>query len=87
MKNNKTTWLVTIGFVAVIGLAIWAAIENEKKWQAFIVENECKVTAKIASKTISTSHYDVAQGKYVNSSTTIPGTTTWKCADGVEYTR
>lgn len=86
MSWTKTEIAIGVAVCAVIPLALWAAIENERNWQEFAVANDCKVIREVASKTVHTSGYD-SQGRYVSGTTTIPGSKTWRCRDETEYTR
>lgn len=81
-------WIALIlGFISV---AIWAIAEDEKQWQQFVIDNNCKVIEHIrgATSTGFVSGYAGPSGSAGGVVTTIePDRTVYQCDDGIKYTR
>lgn len=73
--------LAGIAVIAVIIGGIYYAYQEQKEWDAWSGDHHCIVTKRTESQTV-TGWYG---GKYT--SHTVPATTTYRCDDGVEYTR
>lgn len=69
----------------IIAIACWvgiililASLDNTKAWERFKNEHHCKIVAKKDGQWIWSmnghDHY-------------VPGTETWRCDDGVDYTK
>ena len=87
------------GWIGIVGLAIallalggfvYALVQEhqaeEAAWAAFVVEHDCKVTRRIAAKTVSGIGVD-NKGGVTSTSHRVAGQTCWVCDDGVEYCR
>lgn len=70
--------VLTIAFVLGIVL-ILAAINNTNAWDRFKSEHHCAIVAKKDGQYVYT--FGKSGGAWV------PGTTTYRCDDGVDYTR
>jgi hypothetical protein len=72
--------------VVLLGVVIAAAIHQDKEWKKFVVTNECKVIAQVAGRyhTGTIHNKDGTTSRY---SEWEPARVTWRCADGVTYTR
>lgn len=65
-----------LAFCLLIG---WAAVVSESHWQDFAKQHHCTVVRKTSGQ------YIISFGK--GGGHWLPGTTTYRCDDGVEYTR
>ena len=83
---GRTEIAIAVGICSLVALVVWASLEEEKDWRAFVEANNCKVIRETASKTAFTSGY-TGDGKYITGTTTIPRSKTWRCKNEVEYTR
>lgn len=82
MRSFKIHFTVmAVGFVAVIGGLFALAAYEHKKWEEFAATHDCKVIGKIAGYHT----YGYYNGKY--QTYYVPGKTTYRCNDGVDYTR
>lgn len=70
-----------IATVAGFGLLIAAGIAEKKQWETFAATHECKVVGKVAGYMT----YGYYNGKMQNY--WVPARTTYRCNDGVDYTR
>lgn len=66
---------------ALIAGAIALATVEQKQWDAFAAQHECKVVGKIAGH----SAYGYRNGSYTTY--WVPSKTTYRCNDGIDYTR
>lgn len=66
---------------ALIAGAVALAVVEQNQWEAFAAKHECKVVGKIAGY----STYGYHNGKY--QTYWVPSKTTYRCNDGVDYTR
>ena len=76
--------------VALIPLGIWAAVEEQKEWEAFSVAHECKVVGRMRGSTQTGVGYGMtSNGKFgtVVTTTSTPDKTGYLCNDGVTYWR
>lgn len=73
-----TMALVTVGLFSV---AVWAGIQEQKQWDAFSKEHQCKKIAHQDGYTM----YGYYNGKY--QSFWVSSKDTYRCNDGVDYTR
>lgn len=74
----------TMGILIVfsLGFLIWVSAEDQKKWDAFSRTHDCKVIAKTAG------NWGTGVGSNGKvTSVYISGTTTYRCNDGIDYTR
>lgn len=79
---------LTIGLATVISAFVviaWLAIEDERRWQEFAAAHECQIVAQTRGRTAYGGTY--VNGQYAPSSMYVAGTKTYRCNDGVEYTR
>lgn len=79
-----------IFLVALLSLMVYLLHKEAREWEEFVEANNCQIVAKTrgrTSKGIGTS-FD-ANGNYVPTviTTREPDRITWKCDDGLEYTR
>lgn len=83
--NWKEDWpmvICTIGIIAIIIGMVYLAIQDEKQWQQFKVDHNCKIVGESQS---SGSYGLSSSGKMIWM--TNPGSKTWLCDDGIQYTR
>ena len=76
--------------LALIPLSIWAALEEQKEWEAFSSEHYCKVVGRMTGGSQTGVGYGVTNnGKFgtIVTTTTTPGKTGYLCDDGVTYWR
>jgi hypothetical protein len=84
------TVAIALVLIVFLGGGLWAAIENEKNWQQFAEDNNCRVVEKIrgATGTGFVSGYTGSSGSAGGIvTTTEPDRTVYICDDGVRYTR
>ena len=67
--------------IALIGAAVAVSVVEQNKWEAFAAKHECKVVGKIAGH----SAYGYHNGKYQHY--WVSEKITYRCNDGVDYTR
>lgn len=63
---------------------IWAGAEEERQWQDFAKQNDCRVVERIKAQT-TTAYVFGAGGQQAVIQT--PGRTVFECKGGVRYTR
>ena len=81
-KGEAVVTAIIIAAVALLALAIWAVVEDSRKWEAFKVAHNCKVVAHVRGSThvgMSSSGNMVVMGE--------SDKTGWLCDDGVTYYR
>lgn len=66
---------------ALVAGAVALGVYEEGQWQVFAKEHQCKVVGKIAGY----STYGYHNGKY--QTYWVPSKTTYRCNDGIDYTR
>lgn len=90
MKYQKGFELFEVSFillaVALVIASVYYAIENEKEWDKFSAEHKCEVVERI-SGTTSTGLGVGPNGQVGMVTLTSPSKTSYKCDDGVIYTR
>ena len=74
--------IVVIGSVLAIAVLVYFAVKDGREWDAFAAAHECKVVAKADG---TWGYGMTADGKW--GQIYIPGKTTFRCNDGVDYTR
>lgn len=80
--NRFLTPTVLFGTAAaLIAGAIVFTIVEQNQWDAFAAKHECKVVGEIAGHNA----YGYYNGKY--QTYWVPSKTTYRCNDGVDYTR
>lgn len=71
-----------LGLLLFLGTVLYWSIENdayaEARWNEFVRHHKCVIVAREESKTLITSKGDLV---------VVPEKTTWKCDDGITYTR
>lgn len=72
--------------VGIIALLIVAAIKDQKNWNKFASDHKCKLVA-VQQGSYQSGYYYNSNGGYVYGSHYVDGTNTFKCDDGVTYTR
>lgn len=75
-------WLAGAVIVALLGILLYACIEEGNEWQAFSAAHHCRVVGKMES---STAPGITMNGKFAM--TFIPGKTGFQCDDGITYWR
>jgi hypothetical protein len=80
MFSTPRRMLITFGIL--IALLIAAEIQNEMEWKEFAQAHACRVIGKSAS---SSSYVLMSNGKMGTVENS--GTTTYRCDDGIDYTR
>lgn len=76
--------------ILMVALIIWAAVEEQKEWEAFSATHECKVVGRMSGSTQTGVGYGVtANGRFgtVVTTTSTPSKTGYLCNDGVMYWR
>lgn len=81
MRDGLKLSLIGVGVLALIGVGVTLGVYEQKQWNAFAAEHQCKVTGKIAGY----STYGYHNGKY--QTYYVPSRTVYMCNDGIEYTR
>lgn len=77
--------LIIIGLLPV---AIRGIIQEQKEWEDFAVERNCKVTDKVQSSVVITTAPIVnGSGGVAVGTSVVPGKTAYLCDDGVTYWR
>jgi hypothetical protein len=74
--------IIITGTVLAIAALVYYSVQEEKEWDAFAATHECKVVAKDEG---SWGYGVTSNGKM--GSVFMPGKTTFRCNDGVDYTR
>ena len=84
MWDTEDLWLWLVGLAAVLflGLCVWAAVEDDREWQAFSAAHHCRLvsTSPGESATTITTKGNVGV-------TYIPGKDGYACDDGVVHYR
>ena len=85
MKRNQSGYslpevLIVLVIVIMFPLVIWSTYSESKSWDTFKSTHDCQVTAQNKG---TTSYGMTTNGTMIQS---LP-TTTFKCNDGVTYTR
>lgn len=83
---EKAIWTMVILLLLSIPLAIYGALEEEKKWEAFKLLHECKQVSFQASQ-VTTGSGISSNGKPSIVTVIIPSKTGWLCNDGITYYR
>lgn len=73
--------LMGAGIIAIISGAIYLSAQEQKAWNEFAKAHECKVIAHQSGYTA----YGYYNGKY--QSYWVPSRDTYRCNDGIDYTR
>jgi hypothetical protein len=77
---------LAVACVALIVLLVWAAIEDERKWDSFKDENHCKQVAHIKGDVFNTFGTDMKGNMTIGVGST-PAKNGWLCDDGMTYYR
>lgn len=77
---------ILAALAALVVALIFVAVENDRQWQAFKAEHNCKAVAHIKGDVFNTVGVGV-NGKMVVGVGTTPSKTGWKCDDGMTYFR
>lgn len=85
-SENLTVMAIVVAGIAMIVIAAFAAIEEDRKWDAFKVEHNCKVVAKINGDVFNTFGTD-AKGNMTVGVGSTPDKNGWLCDDGITYYR
>ena len=80
-RPYRTFGLMGVISVSFIGVAVWAGVADQKKWDAFASSHDCKIVGK-EEGSVGTGF---SNGKVAT--IYIPGKTTYHCNDGINYTR
>lgn len=89
MNLYADDWKVLAVFAVAAALLVFlisSFIEDGRKWEAFKVEHNCKVTANIKGDVFNTFGNDSKGNMTVGIGTT-PNKTGWLCDDGITYFR
>lgn len=76
---------IVIGLLLSLPFLVRQAAEEQKQWEAFAAEHQCRVVA--VAPGVTTMIPVVAGGTTVLVPQTIPSRTTYHCDDGKNYTR
>ena len=79
--DSTIIWLM-VGAATLVLAVLTFAFYEANQWSTFKAEHDCKVIARNAG---TTGYGVMTNGKMGVVSTA--GTTTWRCNDGVDYTR
>lgn len=78
-------FVLAIGaFLVLIPIMAYWAFEEQKQWEAFLVEHNCKVVAKVDGDIFNTIAFDTKGNPVIGIGST-PGKTGWLCDDGITY--
>jgi len=80
MSNRFMYIILTAGVLLTVAL-IYVTIYEHKKWNAFAKKHNCVVVSTVKGHNVTT----LIDGTYAVSF--VPGNTTYRCDDGVLYTR
>ena len=78
--------VLLVALTALLAWAILALVENERKWEQFKVDHQCKVVAHIRGDVFNTVGFDGSGNVSVGIGST-PDKTGWLCDDGMTYYR
>ena len=81
MSNRFMYIVLTAGMLLTVALIFHVTVYEHKKWNAFAEKHNCAVVSKVKEHNVTT----IVDGTYAVSF--IPGSTTYRCDDGVLYTR
>lgn len=87
---GKLLLAVIAVLLLMIPLAIYGTIQEEKKWQAFKVANNCKIVGHEKGHTSTGIGFGMmpnGQMGTVMTTSSTPDKTGWACDDGVTYWR
>ena len=76
--DDRASWLVPTAIVILTCLCLCALYFSERQWQDWAAKHHCVKVAETAPQTTVDS-----RGHTI----TIPSTTSYKCDDGITYTR
>lgn len=82
--------LLVTSCVSLIGLMLWAEIEDGRRWTAFKSEHNCKVVQHMRGDIVVGTGVGVMPNGQVGMLTTTSSTpekTAWACDDGITYWR
>jgi len=79
-------WVIICGLMAVLAFLIICAIEEDKKWQKFKEDNQCKVVAHINGDVFNTYGID-SKGQMTVGIGSTSDKTGYLCNDGITYYR
>lgn len=81
MANRFMYIVLTAGILLVVALIFHVSLYEHKKWNAFAKKHNCVVVSTVKRHNVTT----LIDGAYAVSF--VPGNTTYRCDDGVLYTR
>jgi len=74
--------------IALIPVAIYGSIQDQKQWEAFKIEQNCEITQKMAGHaSVGMMPIIGGQGGMGMVTTVTPDKTAWTCDDGITYWR
>ena len=86
LRYDWPIWGISAVIVAVIGLIFYAAVQENREWEAFAAAHECRVIGHMTGS--STSSIGVSSnGQTVVTPVYIPGKIGYACNDGLQYWR
>ena len=80
--------IIGLVFLLVVGLGYLIHFTNteEKKWEAFKIKHHCKVISETEGN-VSVVPIFGSNGAFSTATVTNPGTITYHCDNGINYTR
>jgi hypothetical protein len=81
---EKGLALIIAAIIGVLGLYIWADVEESKQWAAFSKSHDCVVVENVPSSTVPVFNMNNGGGMSI---AIVPGKKAWRCNDGVTYWR
>ena len=77
---------LVVGLVLLLGYLIHFTNTEEKKWEAFKIKHHCKVISETEGS-VSVVPIFGSNGAFSTATVTNPGTITYRCDNGIDYTR
>lgn len=78
---TKPAFFFGTAAAVLIGVSVAAVMYDQNQWDAFAAQHECKVVGKIAGHNA----YGYRNGSFTTYY--VPSQTTYRCNDGIDYTR
>lgn len=75
---------VVVLVAVLVPVLIWAKVEEERQWQDFVKQNDCRVIEYVKAKTTTAYVFGKAGGQIQIEE---PGRTVFECKGGVRYSR
>ena len=83
---DNTEKIVALGIGVLLGLIIWAVVNEQNEWDDFKQTHNCKIVSQVSGSTFNTFGVD-GKGYPTVGVGTIPSKTGYLCNDGITYFR